>query len=180
MREVNYCVFVLQIIESCSGCDKSHRYTAVPTNTNTSCQTCQQTARTGNERSSPFQWCCSRWLLYSLWRMYMGWFFSFGTNASVLSCKNVGRCHSYRRLLTCIPSFRAHDLARPHHRSCAVAPVRWVVGNQRSRKTVAVFSKQEQGTWIKFSLLGVARLPPRIAGGLRWKCTAGVRVSRGG
>ena len=63
----------------------------------------------------------------------MGWFFSFGTNASVLSCNNVGRCHFYLRLLTCIPSLRAHDLARPHHRSCAVVPVRWVVGSQRSR-----------------------------------------------
>ena len=57
-------------------------------------------------------------------QIYMGWFFSFGTNASVLSCNNVGRCHFYRRLLTCIPSLRAHDLARPHHRSCAVTPVR--------------------------------------------------------
>ena len=56
--------------------------------------------------------------------IYMGWFFSFGTNASVLSCNNVGRCHFYRRLLTCIPCLRAHDLARPRHRSCAVAPVR--------------------------------------------------------
>ena len=63
----------------------------------------------------------------------MGWFFSFGTNASVLSCNNLGRCHFYQRLLTCIPSLRAHDLARPLHRSCAVAPVRWVVGSQRSR-----------------------------------------------
>ena len=63
----------------------------------------------------------------------MGWFFSFGTNASVLSCNNVGRYHFYRRLLTCIPSLRAHDLARPRHRSCAVAPVRWVEGSQRSR-----------------------------------------------
>ena len=40
---------------------------------------------------------------------YIGWFFSFGTKASVLSCNNVGRCHFYRRLLT-IPSLRAHDL----------------------------------------------------------------------
>ena len=46
---------------------------------------------------------------------YMGWFFSFGTNASVLSRNNVGRCHFYRRLLTCIPSLRAHDLTRPCH-----------------------------------------------------------------
>ena len=79
----------------------------------------------------------------------MDWFFSFGTNASVLSCNNVGRCHFYRRLLTCIPSLRAQDLARPRHCSCAVAPVKWVVGSQRSRKTVAMFSKQEQRTWIK-------------------------------
>ena len=79
--------------------------------------------------------------------LYMGWFFSLGTNASVLSCNNVGRCHFYRRLLTCIPSLGAHDLARPHHRSCAVAPVTWVVGSQRSRKTVAMFSKQEQRMW---------------------------------
>ena len=64
---------------------------------------------------------------------YMGWFFSFGINVLVLSCNNVGRCHFYRRLLTCIPSLRAHDLAHPRHRSCAVAPVRWVVGSQRSR-----------------------------------------------
>ena len=56
--------------------------------------------------------------------IYMGWFFSFGTNASVLCCNNVGRCHFYRRLMTCIPSLRAHDLDRPRHRSCAVAPVR--------------------------------------------------------
>ena len=83
----------------------------------------------------------------------MGWFFSFGTNASVLSCNNVGHCHFYRRLLICIPSLRAHDLARPHHRSCAVAPVRWVVGSQRSRKTVAMFSKQEQRTWIKIQCM---------------------------
>ena len=81
--------------------------------------------------------------------LYLGWFFSFGTNASVLSCNNVGRCHFYRRLLTCIPSLRACDLACPRHRSCAVAPVRWVVGCQRSRKTVEMFSKQEQITWIK-------------------------------
>ena len=83
--------------------------------------------------------------------MYMGWFFSFGTNASVLSCNNVGRCHFYRRLLTCIPFLRVHDLARPRRRqrSCAVAPVRSVVGSQRWRKTVAMFSKQEQKTWIK-------------------------------
>ena len=79
----------------------------------------------------------------------MGCFFSFGTNASVLSCNNVGRCYFYRRLLTCIPSLRAHDLARPRLRSCAVAPARWVVGSQRSRKTVAMFSKQDQRTWIK-------------------------------
>ena len=81
---------------------------------------------------------------------YMGWFFSFGTNASVLSCNNVGRCHFYRRLLTCIPSLRAHDLAHPRHRSCAVAPVRWVVGSQCSRKTVTMFSKQEQRTWNRW------------------------------
>ena len=68
----------------------------------------------------------------------MGWFFSFGTNASVLSCNNVGRCHFYRRLLTCIPSLRAHELARPRHHSCIVASVRWVVGSQRSRKTVTM------------------------------------------
>ena len=67
----------------------------------------------------------------------------------MLSCNNVGRCHFYRRLLTCIPSLRAHDLARHRHRSCAVAPVTWVVGSQRSRKTDAMFSKQEQRTWIK-------------------------------
>ena len=133
--------------------------------------------------------------------IYMGWFISFGTNASVLSCNNVGRCHFCQRLLTCIPSLRAHDLGRHRHRSCTVVPVRWVVGSQRSRKTVAMFSKQE---------------PPRIAGGVRcscitiqngskmgcslsrwvrtcgahasiwsptskwWKCTAGVHVSRGG
>ena len=69
----------------------------------------------------------------------MGWF-SFGTNASVLSCNNVGHCHFYRRLLTCIPSLRAHDLAYPHHHSCAVVPVRWLVGSQRSRKTAGVVS----------------------------------------
>ena len=79
----------------------------------------------------------------------MGWFFSFGTNSSMLSCNNVGCCHFYRRLLTCIPSLRAPDIACPRHRSCAIAPVRWVVGSQRSRKTVAMFSKQGQRTWIK-------------------------------
>ena len=68
----------------------------------------------------------------------------------MLSCNNVGRYHFYRRLLTCIPSLRAHDLARPCHRSCAVAPVRWVVGSQHSRKTVAMFSKQEQRTWNRW------------------------------
>ena len=76
--------------------------------------------------------------VYLYW--YMGWFFCFGTNASVLSCNNVGRCHFYRRLLTCIPSLRAHDLARPRHRSCAVVLVRWVVGSQRSRDTAGVVS----------------------------------------
>ena len=81
-------------------------------------------------------------------KKYMGWFFSFGTNASVLSCNNVGRCHFYWMLLTYIPSLRAHDLTRPHHRLFAVAPVRWVVGSQRSQKTVALFSKQEQRTWL--------------------------------
>ena len=44
---------------------------------------------------------------------------------------------------------RAHDLTRPRDRSCLVAPVRWVGGSQRLRKTVAMFSKQEQRTWIK-------------------------------
>ena len=85
--------------------------------------------------------------LAAILTIYMGWFFSFGTNASVLSCNNVGRCHFYRRLLACIPSLRAHDLARHRYRSWAVAPVRWVVGSQRSRKTVAMFSKQEQRMW---------------------------------
>ncbi|PSN54729.1 hypothetical protein C0J52_04869 [Blattella germanica] len=75
--------------------------------------------------------------------------FSFSTNASVLSCNNVGRCHLYRRLLTYIPSLRAHDLAHPCHHLCAVAPVGLVVGSQRSRKTVTMFSKQKQRTWIK-------------------------------
>ena len=95
-------------------------------------------------------------MLFEGWR-YIGWFFSFGTNASVLSCNSVGRCHFYRRLLTCIPSLRAHDLARPRHRSCAVAPVRWVVGSQRSQKTVAMFSKQEQRAWNRW---GCSITPP--------------------
>ena len=105
----------------------------------------------------------------------MGWFFSFGTDASVLSCNNVGRCHFYWRLLTCIPSLRAHDLARPHQRSCAVAPVRWVVGSQRSRKTVAMFSKQEQRTWIKI-LYARGRTAKQchrgttIISSRRWRC----------
>ena len=71
---------------------------------------------------------------------YMGWFFSFGTNASVLSCNNVGRCHFYRRLLTCIPSLRAYDLACPRHRSCAFAPVRWVLHDNASAHTEGVVS----------------------------------------
>ena len=54
---------------------------------------------------------------YHMAIVYMGWFFSFSTNASVLSCNNVGRCHFYRRLLSCIPSLRAHDLVHPRHRS---------------------------------------------------------------
>ena len=83
----------------------------------------------------------------SLLLLYMGWFFSFGTNTSVLSCNNVGHCHFYRRLLNCIPSLRTHDLALPRHRSWTVVPVRWVVVSQRSQKTVAIFSKQEQRTW---------------------------------
>ena len=50
--------------------------------------------------------------------LYMRWFFSFGANALVLSCNNVGHCHFYQRLLTCIPSLEAHDLACPRRRAC--------------------------------------------------------------
>ena len=103
--------------------------------------------------------------------IYMGWFSSFGTNASVLSCNNVGRCHFYWRFLTCIPSLRAHDLARPHHRSCAVAPVRWVVGSQRSRKAVAMFSKKEQRTWIKI-VCARGRTAKQCHRGLQEACDA--------
>ena len=107
----------------------------------------------------------------------MGWFFSFGTNALVLSCNNVGRCHFYRRLLTCIPSLRAHDLAHPCHRSCAVAPVRWVVGSQCSRKTVAMFSKQEHRTWIKIQCAR-GRTAKQCHRGLQEACDAAALLYR--